>query len=275
MTRVPITSGDGHFGAKLTKEFDAATADGVSRSGVGRGIGNVPVLYARYRTGSLSGQARRKRRYDPSTQLTANIPNAFFPDSRGRLAAAGQMAERFFVEPAPENLYRVVFVGASTVQGFPHPRRLAAASFLESMLQDAMPDRTVEVFNLGITSIASFAVAQVVQDALPLGTGLGGRIHRTQRSSTGFMERRSRRAIMGWILSAATAYSAFGAERAGPIGEERDARYGPTEAHGGTRRGALDDMRRERAKSHLRNNLREIGQLCRKAGVPLVLCAGG
>ena len=34
----------------------------------------------------------------------------------------------------------------------------------------------------------------------------------------------------------------------------------------------LDDMRRERAKSHLRNNLREIGQLCREAGVPLVLC---
>ena len=92
----------------------------------------------------------------------------FFFGQQGRLAAAGQMAERFFFEPAPDNLYRVVFVGASTVQGFPHPRRLAAASFLEAMLQDALPERTVEVFNLGITSIASFAVARVVEDALAL-----------------------------------------------------------------------------------------------------------
>ena len=52
----------------------------------------------------------------------------FFFAQQGRLAAAGQMAERFFFAPAPDNLYRVVFVGASTVQGFPHPRRLAAAA---------------------------------------------------------------------------------------------------------------------------------------------------
>ena len=53
----------------------------------------------------------------------------FFAQYKGRLAAAGQMGEHFFVEPAPANRYRVVFVGASTVQGFPHPRRLAAPSF--------------------------------------------------------------------------------------------------------------------------------------------------
>ena len=83
----------------------------------------------------------------------------FFVQYKGRLAAAGQMGEHFFVEPAPANRYRVVFVGASTVQGFPHPRRLAAASFLQAMLADAWPEREVEVVNLGITSIASFAVA--------------------------------------------------------------------------------------------------------------------
>ena len=96
----------------------------------------------------------------------------FFAQYKGRLAAAGQMGEHFFVEPALADRYRVVFVGASTVQGFPHPRRLAAASFLQAMLADAWPEREVEVVNLGITSIASFAVAQVVEDALVLSPDL-------------------------------------------------------------------------------------------------------
>ena len=90
------------------------------------------------------------------------------------------MGEHFFVEPASADRYRVVFVGASTVQGFPHPRRLAAASFLQAMLADAWPEREVEVVNLGITSIASFAVAQVVEDALVLSPGSGRRLYRAQ-----------------------------------------------------------------------------------------------
>ena len=40
------------------------------------------------------------------------------------------------------------------------------------MLADAWPEREVEVVNLGITSIASFAVAQVVEDALVLSPDL-------------------------------------------------------------------------------------------------------
>ena len=78
------------------------------------------------------------------------------------------MAPRPFIEPSALPTYRVAVVGASTVQGFPHPRRLAAAAFLEAMLQDALPHRQVEVFNLGITSIASFAVAQTLADAFAL-----------------------------------------------------------------------------------------------------------
>ena len=77
----------------------------------------------------------------------------FFTQYKGRLAAAGQMGEHFFLEPSPANRYRVVFVGASTVQGFPHPRRLAAASFLQVMLADAWPEREVEVVNWALRSL--------------------------------------------------------------------------------------------------------------------------
>ena len=36
------------------------------------------------------------------------------------------------------------------------------------MLEDAFPQRQVEVFNMGITAISSFGVARVVEDAMDL-----------------------------------------------------------------------------------------------------------
>lgn len=79
-----------------------------------------------------------------------------------------RMTPRPFVEPRHTNSLRVVIVGGSTVQGYPHPRRLTTSSYLQSMLGDALPQRRVEVFNLGITAISSFAVARVVEDAMEL-----------------------------------------------------------------------------------------------------------
>ena len=83
--------------------------------------------------------------------------------SEGKLIAGGRMYARPFVEPASSDPYRIVFLGASTVQGYPHPRSLAAAAFPEAMLEDVWPEKEVQVFNLEITSLASFAVARVLE----------------------------------------------------------------------------------------------------------------
>lgn len=192
----------------------------------------------------------------------------FFAQYKGRLAAAGQMGEHFFVEPAPANRYRVVFVGASTVQGFPHPRRLAAASFLQAMLADAWPEREVEVVNLGITSIASFAVAQVVEDALALSPdmvvvytghnefyGLYG-AGRYQRLKYFLRQLHLTHLVDGLI---------------GGIGTRDEptdlikmaAARGEVPLHG---------PGRATAEQNLRDNLRRVSQLCERAQVPLVLC---
>ena len=192
----------------------------------------------------------------------------FFTQYKGRLAAAGQMGEHFFVEPAPANRYRVVFVGASTVQGFPHPRRLAAASFLQEMLADAWPEREVEVVNLGITSIASFAVAQVVEDALVLSPdlvvvytghnefyGLYG-VGRYQRLKYFLRQLRLTHLVDGLL---------------GGIGTRDEptdlikmaAARGEVPLHG---------PGRAAAEQNLRDNLRRVSQLCERAQVPLVLC---
>ncbi len=192
----------------------------------------------------------------------------FFAQYKGRLAAAGQMGEHFFVEPAPVNRYRVVFVGASTVQGFPHPRRLAAASFLQAMLEDAWPEREVEVVNLGITSIASFAVAQVIEDALVLSPDLvvvytghnefyglygAGRYQRLKY----FLRQLHLTHLVDGLLGSI-----------GTRDEPTDlikmaAARGEVPLHG---------PGRATAEQNLRDNLRRVSRLCERAQVPLVLC---
>ena len=192
----------------------------------------------------------------------------FFAQYKGRLAAAGQMGEHFFVEPAPANHYRVVFVGASTVQGFPHPRRLAAASFLQAMLADAWPEREVEVVNLGITSIASFAVAQVVEDALVLSPdmvvvytghnefyGLYG-VGRYQRLQYFLRQLHLTHLVDGLIGGIGTK------DKPTDLIKMAAAR-GEVPLHGSGR--AI-------AEQNLRDNLRRVSQLCERAQVPLVLC---
>ena len=192
----------------------------------------------------------------------------FFAQYKGRLAAAGQMGEHFFVEPASANRYRVVFVGASTVQGFPHPRRLAAASFLQAMLADAWPEREVEVVNLGITSIASFAVAQVVEDALVLSPdlvvvytghnefyGLYG-VGQYQRMKYFLRQLHLTHLVDGLIESIGTK-------------DEPTDLIKMAAARGEV---PLHSSGRATAERNLRDNLQRVSRLCERAQVPLVLC---
>ena len=192
----------------------------------------------------------------------------FFAQYKGRLAAAGQMGEHFFMEPASANRYRVVFVGASTVQGFPHPRRLAAASFLQAMLADVWPEREVEVVNLGITSIASFAVAEVVEDALVLSPdlvvvytghnefyGLYG-VGQYQRMKYFLRQLHLTHLVDGLIGGIGTKDEPTDLIKMAAV-------RGEVPLHG---------PGRATAEQNLRDNLRRVSQVCERAQVPLVLC---
>jgi lysophospholipase L1-like esterase len=198
----------------------------------------------------------------------------FFVQHEGKLAAAGKMAERIFVESAPSRPYRVVFLGASSVQGFPQPRRLAAPSFLEAMLADIVPDREVEVFNLGITSIASFAVAQVARDAMRLEPdlvvvysghnefyGIYGEGDSLLESFKGLGYSLRQLHIFRLLNNFSGFFRDTGTERTDLV--KLMARRGVV---------ALDSPRRPAAQAHLRRNLREIIRICQRAQVPMVLC---
>ena len=71
-----------------------------------------------------------------------------------------------FVTPKPTNTFRIFLLGESAMKGYPQPRNLASSAFLQAMLQDAWPDRRLEVINLGTTAVASYPVRGMLMEAL-------------------------------------------------------------------------------------------------------------
>jgi lysophospholipase L1-like esterase len=211
--------------------------------------------------------------------LNPAFPRAFFAGSVGKWSLEGlRLTMQAYVEPRPPSSIRVVFAGASTVQGYPHPRRLAAASFLQVMLQRLWPERRVEVLNLGITSIASFAVTRTVEEAAALEPDLvvvytghnefygvygaaslrqGGESARAKHLHYSLM--RLRLAGLARYL-----VGLLPAREAPPISL--------LEALTASGRLGPEDSRRQVALQNLRDNLTGVARFCRERGTPLMLC---
>ena len=205
----------------------------------------------------------------------ATFPERYFHERyEGALVASGRMRAEPFFDKEPEETFRVVVAGASTVQGYPHPHRLSSPAFLQAMLADALDGQAVEVFNLGITSIASFAVARTVEAAMVLepdvvviysghneyygiyGAGAG----------TSAWATKSHYELMSWHLPRALKSMmdwAGGSRVSTEQLLETMARRGEV--------APLDD-RRQRAVEQLARNLTDAVMTCRTAGAKPVLC---
>jgi tetratricopeptide (TPR) repeat protein len=90
-------------------------------------------------------------------------PASYFFANRSR---AGSLHQSAFVMPKPAGTVRVMFIGESAAKGFPQSRSLSSPSFLQAMLSDLWPDRTVEVINLGTTAIASYPALGMLTESL-------------------------------------------------------------------------------------------------------------
>ncbi len=204
----------------------------------------------------------------------------FFAGVAGDVPLRGiRMTPRPYIEPAPETALRVLFAGGSTVQGYPHPKRLSAVSYLQEMLRDLHPERQIEVINAGITAASSFAVARTVEDGVSaLSVDLvvvytghnefygvygaasldqGGGSLWSKRVHYALMHLRLTRLVSGVL----TAVRGGGSEPAALV--EVMGRAGAVGAH---------DPARQRAAANLEGNLRDLADFCRRRGVPLVLC---
>ena len=86
---------------------------------------------------------------------------SYFFASRHR---PGSMNSYAFISPKPPDTYRVILAGGSAVKGFPQPSGFSDSAFLQLMLQDLLPNKTVEVINLGTTAVASFPVMDMLNE---------------------------------------------------------------------------------------------------------------
>ncbi|MCA9085920.1 MAG: SGNH/GDSL hydrolase family protein, partial [Planctomycetaceae bacterium] len=73
---------------------------------------------------------------------------------------------RSFLVPKPSGVYRIVVFGGSTVIGFPYAPELSFPRHIEIQLKAQFPERQFEVLNAGMTAINSFAVCDLVRQAL-------------------------------------------------------------------------------------------------------------
>lgn len=67
-------------------------------------------------------------------------------------------ANDIFLAEKPENTFRVFVMGSSTVYGFPYERNLMFSRILHKQLEDAYPDKKIEMVNTAITAINSFTL---------------------------------------------------------------------------------------------------------------------
>jgi tetratricopeptide (TPR) repeat protein len=71
--------------------------------------------------------------------------------------------DRFQV-PKPEGTFRIFCLGASTTVGYPYWFNGSFATFLRDRLRATFPHKSIEVINLGMTATNSYAVADIARE---------------------------------------------------------------------------------------------------------------
>lgn len=75
-------------------------------------------------------------------------------------------ANDIFLAEKPGNTFRVFVMGSSTVFGFPYERNLMFSRILHKQLEDAYPEKEIEVVNTAITAINSFTLLDFTSQIL-------------------------------------------------------------------------------------------------------------
>jgi tetratricopeptide (TPR) repeat protein len=69
-----------------------------------------------------------------------------------------------FLRKKPENGFRIFVIGSSTVVGFPYENNLMFSRILQKRLQDAYPDKTIEVVNTAITAVNTITFCDYMKE---------------------------------------------------------------------------------------------------------------
>jgi tetratricopeptide (TPR) repeat protein len=75
-------------------------------------------------------------------------------------------ANDIFLKDKPVNTFRIFVMGSSVVFGFPYDRNLMFSRILHQQLEDAYPDKKIEMVNTSITAINSFTLLDFIDEIL-------------------------------------------------------------------------------------------------------------
>jgi tetratricopeptide (TPR) repeat protein len=189
---------------------------------------------------------------------------------------AGDTTQCAFLDPKPTNTFRIFIVGESAAKGYPQPRNLASSAFLQAMLQDAWPERHVEVINLGTVAVASYPVLCIMTEALKFNPDLiiieTG--HNEFYGAYGVASS-SRAGSQPWMLAA----TRFMHSLAVVQGLEKflrpklpDTQHTLMELMAGQNYIAPGDWRRAAAANNLHHNVAAMIERCQARGVPVLVC---
>ena len=71
-----------------------------------------------------------------------------------------------FLKDKPENSFRIFAMGGSSAAGYPYGFNGTYSRVVKDVLQDAMPDKTLEVVNVGISAINSYTLFDQVDEII-------------------------------------------------------------------------------------------------------------
>lgn len=71
-----------------------------------------------------------------------------------------------FLQEKPARSYRVFVLGESTTAGWPYPNNVMFTRRLQRQLEAALPDKQIEVVNLGIAAINSYTLLDFIDEVL-------------------------------------------------------------------------------------------------------------
>jgi lysophospholipase L1-like esterase len=193
-----------------------------------------------------------------------------------------------FAVERPVGAFRVFALGGSTTFGEPYSAPSAFPRWLELYLQSAAPQRRVEVINCGGLSYASYRVLAILKEVLQYQPDLIvvylGHNEYLERRRYGDVEGwRPMAAAAGWLSQLRIVRAARLAmnARAGVELAERRQQVERTvleaevdallDYRGGLEEYTRDESWMERVPSHFELNLSVMCEVCRRAGVPLLV----
>jgi tetratricopeptide (TPR) repeat protein len=91
-------------------------------------------------------------------EINPQLGERYFPGKNTRPAVA---QTNIMLKEKPDDLYRIIALGASTTAGYPYLYNGTFPAILKQILKNKYPDKRLEVINLAMPAVTSYAVREI------------------------------------------------------------------------------------------------------------------